>query len=155
MLRYYQASIWAPILLPGLLWGGASLFGVPTWEPLGLVLGTLYMSLYMGGVPYAALAIWATWRVRTMPEPAIRRLALWAPLLMLGVFLPYALAAGAEDGDVWAGFGFFLFCALYIVPIGYAYVGAVFGVRWAWKARRSVGGTGAGDPTIATGERHW
>lgn len=137
MRRYYQASIWAPIVLPALVWGGASLLGMPRWEPLSLVLGTLFSSLFLGGLPYAALALWATWRVRTLPESAIRRLALWAPPLMLGVFLPYALVLGAGDRATWAGFGLFLFGALYIIPLGYAYVGAVFLVRWAWTARRA------------------
>ena len=129
MQRYYRAAIWLPITLPCLCWLGARVFGNPVWEPLTLVFAVLVLSLLYGGIPYAALASWATWHTRDFDESALRRFAWRAPLLMLLAFLPCAFVIGASGGELWAG-GLALFGvgAVYILVLGYAYVAAVLGV---------------------------
>jgi hypothetical protein len=130
--RFYQLAIWAPILVPALVWVGVRAFGYPRWEPIGGVIVILTISLRFGAVPYALLAAWGTWHVRELPESSIRRLALRAPLLMLAVFLPVALALGPAGGDPWGGVKLFLAGAVFILILGYAYVGVVFLARWSW-----------------------
>src|SRR5215467_11897901 len=93
----YRLGIWLPLLVPASIavLRGA---GVPVdWLPFS---GLLLASLLYGGVPYAALALWATWWVGRRPEGEIRRLMLRAPLLMVAVFVPMALTAGLAAGAV-------------------------------------------------------
>jgi hypothetical protein len=95
-------------------------------EPLNGAFGILSISLWFGGIPYAVLAAWATWRVGTIDERSIRRLAIQAPFLMLLPFLPYALMIGSSGDDVLhGGLAFFAIGAIYILPIGYCYVAIV------------------------------
>ena len=136
MLRFYRTAIWAPIALPAIVLGGVRVFGTPVWDPLSQLVAALITSLLYGAIPYAALAVWATWRVRILGESQIRRLALRAPLLMVVAFLPYALVIGALEKEPWSGgLALFGFGALYIVPLGYAYVAATFLARRLLRAR--------------------
>jgi len=95
----YRSIIWLPILVPVAVIILVHQFGLPPGpnhvRGAAQVLG---FSLLYGGVPYAALAGWATWWVGGREEARIRRAMYWAPILMLAVFIPTALAVGLALG---------------------------------------------------------
>jgi hypothetical protein len=119
--RIYRACIWLPILVPAALILVAHAFGLRL--AAGVVGEILAYSLIWGGLPYAALAVWATWWVGGRPEADIRRLMFRAPLLMVAVFVPLALATGLVVGGLGPFTGVALLGATVIVLLGYAYVG--------------------------------
>ena len=135
MLRYYRTAIWVPVALPLLTWVVLHLADWPLREPFVAVTGALLVSGVYGGVPYALLASWATWRVGAMDEASIRRLALRAPFIMLLAFLPFGLIlVGAGMESLRAALEFFGLAALYILVMGYAYVAATLLLRRAYVA---------------------
>jgi hypothetical protein len=92
----YRTCIWLPILVPIVL--------IPVVYALGLrladgVLGEMVAySLVWGGLPYAVVAVWATWWVGGRPESQVKRLMFRAPLLMIAVLVPFALLLGLRTG---------------------------------------------------------
>ena len=89
----------------------------------GLVWEMLAYSLLYGGLPYAILAIWATWWVGRHSEAEIRRLMVRAPLLMGSIFVPLALIVGFMVGAPGPFAAVAVFGLLNILVLGYAYVG--------------------------------
>lgn len=137
MQRFYRIAIWLPIVLPAVAWICVELFGQPISDTLSSFVGILFLSLALGGIPYVLLAAWATWRTRSYDERRMRRLALWAPVLMLIPFFPFAFVMGALDGDPWRG-GIVLFAigALYILGLGYLYVAVVLSLGLLLRVHR-------------------
>jgi hypothetical protein len=125
----YRLCIWLPILVPATAMAIAKAFGRPL--AAGVLTEVLAYSLLYGGLPYAALAIWATWWIGGRSEPEIRRVMFRAPLLMAAVFVTLALAVGVAVGRL----GPFIAVAIYglatILPLGYAYVGIAVLLRWS------------------------
>jgi hypothetical protein len=97
--------------------------------PLQKVVQLLLASLLYGGVPYALLAVWATWWIGGRSEPQITRLVLWAPLLMAAVFAPIALVTGVAVGAPGPFSAVAVVGALVSIVLGYAYVALVFLLR--------------------------
>ena len=121
----YRICIWLPIIVPAALILVVNAFGLRL--AAGVVGETITYSLIWGGLPYAALALWATWWVGGRPEAQIRRLMFRAPLLMVAVFVPLALLLGLVAGALGPFVGVALLGAAVIMLLGYAYVGvAVF-----------------------------
>ena len=117
----YRLSIWLPLFVPAVVIGVARAFKLRLAE--GLLWEMLTYSLLYGGLPYAVLAIWATWWVGRHSEAEICRLMVRAPLLMGSIFVPLALILGFVVGApgpfaAVAGLGL-----LNILVLGYAYVG--------------------------------
>lgn len=133
----YRTCIWLPILVPAALILVVNAFGVPLAE--GIVLEMIAYSLIWGGLPYAALAAWATWWVGGRPEREIRRLMFRAPLLMVAAFVPLALALGVGVGAVGPFTGVAVLGAVVIVVLGYGYVALTVLLRQLLGAR--VAGT--------------
>lgn len=125
-------SVWLPLLVPGLVAVAVHGGGLgPGSGPLQKLVQLMLVSLIYGGMPYAALAIWATIRVDRRPEREIRRRALLAPLLMVAVWLLATtvfaiLSREARMSLALAGLG-----AVVIIPLGYAYVAIVMLLRRA------------------------
>ena len=127
IVSVYRLSIWLPILVPAIVMVVANALGLRLAE--GLLWEMLAYSLLYGGLPYALLAIWATWWVGRQSEGEIRRLMLRAPLLMGSIFVPAALILGfAVDAPgpfaAVAALGF-----LSILVLGYGYVGIALLLR--------------------------
>jgi hypothetical protein len=121
----YRICIWLPIIVPAVLILVVNAFGLRL--AAGVVGEMIAYSLIWGGLPYAALALWATWWVGGRPEAQIRRLMFRAPLLMVAVFVPLALLLGLVAGALGPFVGVALLGAAVIMLLGYAYVGvAVF-----------------------------
>ena len=118
--RIYRACIWLPLFVPAVLLLIVSLFGLRL--PAGVVGEMIAYSLVWGGLPYTVLAVWATWWVGGRPETEIRRLMFRAPLLMVTVFVPLALATGLGVGAPGPFTGVALLGAAVIVLLGYCYV---------------------------------
>jgi hypothetical protein len=123
----YRFSIWLPILVPATVIAVARAFDRPLAQ--GVLWEVLAYSLLYGGLPYAALAIWATWWIGGRPESEIRRLMFRAPLLMAAVFVPLALGVGVAVGQLGPFIAVAIYGLLIILPLGYAYVGAAVLLR--------------------------
>ena len=129
---FYRCAVWLPLFVPAL----AAVVVDPiassqSARPVVKVVQLLLMSGIYGGLPYAALAAYATWWIDRRAESEIRRRALRAPLWMLVAWVPVAALAGVLSGRfvtflAMAGLG-----AAVIVPLGYAYVALVFLLRRA------------------------
>lgn len=117
----YRTCIWLPILVPAAVIVIAKIFGLRLAE--GVVWEMVAYSLIWGGLPYAALAAWATWWVGGRPEAAIRRLMFRAPMLMGAVFVPLALITGLAVDAMVPFTAVALLGLIVILLLGYAYVG--------------------------------
>jgi hypothetical protein len=132
----YRICIWLPIIVPAVLILVVNAFGLRL--AAGVVGEMIAYSLIWGGVPYAALALWATWWVGGRPEAQIRRLMFRAPLLMVAAFVPSALLLGLVAGAVGPFVGVALLGAAVIMLLGYAYVGAAVFLRLSLGPRKSA-----------------
>ena len=117
----YRLSIWLPLLVPAVVIVVARVFKLRLAE--GLLWEMLAYSLLYGGLPYAFLAIWATWWVGRHSEAQIRRLMIRAPLLMGSIFVPLALILGFVVGAPGSFAAVAVLGLLTILVLGYAYVG--------------------------------
>ena len=129
-LTFYRGAIWLPIALPVavalLLHGLGITIGTGALRKIAQV---LLMSLLYGGIPYAAIALWATWWIGGRSEPQIKRLVVRAPLLMAAVFAPLALVAGVAVGAPEPFAAVAVLGAIFSIVLGYAYVALVFLLR--------------------------
>jgi len=110
-----------PIVVPAVLIAVVNAFGLP--PAAGVVGEVLAYSLLYGGIPYAALAMWATWWIGGRPESEIRRLMFRAPLLMVALFVSLALGAGLMVGQLVPFTAVAVLGTVVILILGYAYVG--------------------------------
>lgn len=117
----YRLRIWLPLLLPAVVIVVARTFRLRLAE--GLLWEMLAYSLLYGGLPYAFLAIWATWWVGRHPEAEIRRLMVRAPFLMGSIFVPLALILGFAVGAPGPFAAVAVLGLLNILVLGYGYVG--------------------------------
>jgi hypothetical protein len=130
----YRIGIWLPLAVPALVAGIVHGLGVTVETfPLRTLVQVLLMSLLYGGVPYALLALWATWWIGGRSEADIQRLMIRAPFLMVGVFVPMAVLAGIVVGQPRIFLAVAVLGAVVTIPVGYGYVGLVA------LLRRSVG----------------
>ncbi len=126
----YRLGIWLPLALPALTAGIVHGLGLrPGYGPLSKIVQILLISLVYGGAPYAVLAVWGTWWVGGRSEPEIKRLMMRAPLLMVAVFVPTAVAAGIGVGQSVPFIALAVLGAVIIIPLGYAYVALVVLLR--------------------------
>jgi hypothetical protein len=117
----YRLCIWLPVLVPAAVIGMGWTFG---WHLAdGIVLEVLVYSLVYGGLPYAALALWATWWIGGRSEREIRRLMFCAPLLMAVLFALLAMVLGTATGVVGPLATVAAVGGLVALALGYAYVG--------------------------------
>jgi hypothetical protein len=124
----YRVCIWLPLLVPAAVLILYRRLGVsPADEFVGVEV--LAYSLIVGGIPYAALAAWATWWIGGGPEATIRRLMFVAPLLMVALFTALAIAAGLWVGRPVKFLGVAALGASVILVLGYAYVGLTVAIR--------------------------
>jgi hypothetical protein len=137
----YRACIWLPIVVPAALILAANAFGLRL--AAGVIGEIVAYSLIWGGAPYAVLAVWATWWVRGRPEAAIRRLMFRAPLIMVAVFVPLAVAAGLFVGALGPFTGVAMLGAGVIVLLGYTYVALTVLLRYVLGRRVDAAGRAA------------
>lgn len=133
---FYRCAVWLPLAIPALVATAVHAAGWrPSLSPVVKLVQFLLMSGMYGGLPYAALAAWATWWIDRRPEPEIRRRALQAPLWMVAAWLPFTAAIGGLAGRVEIFLGLAGLGILVILPLGYAYVTLVFLLRrWLGRA---------------------
>jgi hypothetical protein len=118
----YRFGIWLPLLVPTLLAIATRGAGVVVVHdsPAGKLTQLLLSSLLYGGVPYGALAIWATWWIGDRPESGIRHLMFRAPLLMAALFMLFAVAIGLTVGEPRSFIALGVLGAIITIPLGYA-----------------------------------
>ena len=127
---FYRWAVWVPLIVPGVVAIAVHLVGLrPDDGPLLKPVQVLRMSGVYGGLPYALLAAWGTWWIDSRPEPEIRRRALIAPLLMLGVWIAFATILGGLARSVAMFAGLTGLGAVMILSLGYIYVALVFLLR--------------------------
>jgi hypothetical protein len=134
---FYRLSVWVPLLAPAVV--AAIVHGLDwrteAWAVQKLV-QLLLVSLLYGGIPYALLAIWATWWVGGRTEPDITRLMFLAPFLMAAIYLPVSVVAGmAVAAPIEPFLAVGVLGAIVSIPLGFAYVGFVLLLRQALGAR--------------------
>ncbi|HEY0025334.1 MAG TPA: hypothetical protein VGB24_20770 [Longimicrobium sp.] len=136
MQTFYGCAVWLPIAIPALVATAVHAAGwSPSLSPVVKLVQLLLMSLMYGGLPYAALAAWATWWIGRRLEPAIRHGALQAPLWMVAAWLPFTAVIGGLAGRAELFLGLAGLGILVILPLGYAYVTLVFLLRrWLGRA---------------------
>ena len=125
----YRICIWLPVIVPAMLIVVVNALGIR--QAGGLVGELLAYSLIWGGIPYAALAVWATKWVRGRPEPEIRRMMFRAPLLMVALFVPAALVLGLLAGAPVQFAALAALGSIVILLLGYGYVLFTVMVRFA------------------------
>ena len=128
---FYRLCIWLPILVPAVLIVSARalMFRLASGP---VIFEFLAYSLLYGGLPYSVVAAVATWWVGTKDEGQIRHVMYRAPLLMMAVFVPWALILGLIAGAMGpfaavAGLG-----AIVILLLGYGYVALTVVLRYAF-----------------------
>jgi hypothetical protein len=127
---FYRLSVWLPLVPPAVLVTMRDWFGPGSlaWLPQDVV-ELLLVSFLYGGMPYALLAVWATWWIDHRPEPEIRRLILRAPFLMVATFVTAALVVGFAVGRPAVFLTVGVLGAIVSIPLGYAYAGVVVLLR--------------------------
>jgi hypothetical protein len=148
---FYRCAVWLPLAIPALVATGVHAAGSsPSLSPVVKIVQLLLFSGIYGGLPYAALAAWASWWIGRRLEPEIRRRALQAPLWMVSAWLPFTAAIGGLAGRVETFLGLAGLGTRVILPLGYAYVTLVFLLRrWLGRAgalSSSRAATYAADP---------
>ena len=121
---FYLVAIWMPLLLPALVWAGIAARGGGAFAGIGADLGgLLLLSAMLGGAPYSVAALCASWWVvrRAETEARVRRLMLFAPLVVTPVAMLWWVASGMKEGLV-SGAIYAAWFTLYLLPIGYLYV---------------------------------
>ena len=128
--RFYRLSLALPVLVPGSLFlafyiapGLATSLAASTSST---ALGILVLSLLYGGIPYAALALWAAWRFSGESEREIRRIVVALPLLMAILALACFAFVAAINGALNRATILLTAGPVASIVLGYTYVGIVF-----------------------------
>ena len=125
---FYRLSVWLPLAIPSVVafiahgLGVGAIGGVPG-------VGLLLASLLYGGIPYAPIAIWASFWIDSRPEADIRQRALQAPLWTIGTFAVLCVVGAVRGLRLVAAAGLFVLGAIAILGLGYLYVIIVFALR--------------------------
>ena len=131
--RFYRLSLALPVLVPGSLFFAFSIVpGLATWlaaSTSSMVLGILVLSLLYGGIPYAALALWATWRFSGESEREIRRVVVALPLLIAILVLACFAFVAAINGALNRASILLTAGPVASIVLGYTYVGIVLVAR--------------------------
>lgn len=129
-LLIYRIGIWLPLIVPAALVAVMELLDLrPANVVARKLVQLLTSSLLYGGLPYAGLAVWASWWITGRPEPEIRRQMFRAPLVMAGVFALTAVLVGIGVGRPGPFIAVAVLGAIVAVPLGYAYVALVVWLR--------------------------
>ena len=131
---FYRLAIWLPLAVPAVLIALITISGGGA-AGTGLGLELIGYSFFYGGIPYTALAIWASWWIGGRNEAQIRRLMFRAPLLMLAVFVPLALLIGLLVGAPGPFAAVAALGAVVILFLGYGYVGLTALLRSDFEER--------------------
>jgi hypothetical protein len=133
---FYRLSIWLPVIVPAIVAFAVRGLGLDLTGAAETVFQILMVSLVYGGVPYALIAAWGTWRLGGRSELEIRRLMLLAPFAMAAFYLPFVVIVGSIAGaPVRMTFGVGLMGAFLSIPLGFAYVLLVWLLRSALGTR--------------------
>lgn len=124
---FYRLAVWLPIALPSLV---AALFHGLGLGPTGSEILTLLLaSLVYGGLPYAPIALFATFWIDGRPEAEIRRRAVRAPFWMIVSFLIFCVVLAIVSRQLIMPAGVFVLGAIASLALGYLYVVIVFAMR--------------------------
>jgi hypothetical protein len=132
--RLYRFCIWLPLFVPAavIVVMNVLLKGLGMPRPSGwldYVLEIVGGSLLIGGLPYLALALWASWWIKGRQESQIRQLMYVAPVLMLVLFFVVSIVMGlvSDRPGVWTQV--MTRYAAVILALGYSYVGVTVALR--------------------------
>lgn len=127
---FYRLAIWFPMLLPTI---AVMLFHGLGYRPEAHVARKLMQLLLMiflyGGTAYVPLALFGTFWVGHRPEHVIRRMAVRAPLLMVGPFAMISLFLFVMSRSMEVAIAYGFLGSIMSLWVGYTCVGVVFGCR--------------------------
>jgi hypothetical protein len=134
--RFYLIAIWMPLIVPILCMAGFEARGGGSFAGAGDGVGMLLvMSLYSAGIPFTIVALWVThWLCAPgRAEKEVRRLMWAAPLIVAAFAMPYwTVTMGIHDGvTTQLVEGISVTFLPWLLGIGYLYVLATAGARWA------------------------
>ena len=143
--RFYLIAIWMPLIVPILCKAGFEARGGGSFAGAGDGVGLLLVtSLYSAGIPFTIVALWVThWLYPpSRSEKEVRRLMWAAPLIVAAFAMPYWIVTmGIHEGfrtELVEGIS--VTFLPWLLGIGYLYVLATAGARWALSGSlRSVG----------------
>lgn len=139
---YYRIGIWLPVIVPATLVFAVPGLGLDLKGAGKIAFQILAVSLVYGGVPYALLAVWGTWRLGGRSELETRRLMLFAPFAMAAIYLPFVVLVGSAAGaPLGLSFKVGLIGALVSIPLGFAYVLLVLLLRKSLGTRLTEHGS--------------
>lgn len=138
----YRLLVWMPLgmllLVAGLVHG----IGLrPTNDLARTGVQVSLLALLYGGVPYAAIAAWATWWIGGRSERDIQRMMLVSPLLFAGFFTAVSMLVGLAVGEPRMFLSVALLGAALGVMLGYLFV------LVAWVVRRALRGNVIAPPS--------
>ena len=127
---FYRLAVWLPLAIPGLVAFLVHGLGIGvTDSSFDKVVQILLGSLLYGGVPYAPIALWATFWIDSRSEEEIRRRAVRSPLWMIVSFAAFCVLLGVRSANLTMAAALFGFGAIMILAVGYLYVIIVFMLR--------------------------
>ena len=135
--RFYLVAIWMPVIVPIFCAAGFEARGGGSFAGFGDSIGLLFvLSLYSAGIPFTIVALWVThWLCAPeRTEREVRRLMWAAPLIIAAFALPYwTVIFSIHDGVAGGLLDAVVFYLPYLLVIGYLYVLATAGARWALR----------------------
>jgi hypothetical protein len=124
---FYRLAVWLPLAIPGLV--ALLLHGLGVGPIPSPVTEILLGSLIYGGLPYAPIAVWATFWIDNKDEDAIRRRAVRSPLWMIVSFSAFCAYLGVISRQLAMPVALFVVGSVAILVLGYLYVVLVFALR--------------------------
>jgi hypothetical protein len=136
--RFYLVAIWMPLIVPILCMVGFEARGGGSFAGFGDSIGLmLVLSLYSAGIPFAIVALWLTHWLSApgRTEKGVRRLMWAAPLIVAAFAMVYwAVTMGIHEGvTTQLVEGISVTFLPWPLGIGYLYVLATAGARWALR----------------------
>ena len=143
-LQFLRSSLWLPLILPSALFlvlHAARAMGWNAQPPLHIVPATVVGSLLVGGIPYALIAAWAYWflRSRTTWDAILLSLILPIPVAfavgLLVAMATYVIAVPTTASFREIPLELTIQAVFRTIVLGYAYVALVHGLRVILKYR--------------------
>ena len=131
---FYRLAVWFPMVLPTITFALFHGLGYRPDEPLVKMAMQLLLMTFFGGIPYVALALVATFWIGGRSEGQIRKVALFAPFLMIVPVAVLSLYLFARSGSLEMSMAVARLGSFMSVLIGYPCVALVFACRHALGA---------------------
>jgi len=134
--RYFKLSIWSPVAVVAMCFAGTMLAQVLRARLMGNIVGIVFVSALIWGIPYVVFAVLLSLLLRRAPVRKLQIVSLFTPLAF-AAFLCLFLVVQSYFGLGFSGDGLFFFPLYYAgwaIGVGYAYLALVHIVFFALKS---------------------